>query len=63
MVRWHHRLNEHEFEQTPGDIEEQRSLRCYSAWGRRELDMTEQLNNIIVIIRSSSQCVSAAAMC
>ena len=21
MVRWHHRLNEHEFEQTPGDSE------------------------------------------
>ena len=26
MVRWHHRLNRHEFEQTPGDSGEQRSL-------------------------------------
>ena len=23
MVRWHHRLNRHEFEQTPGDSGEQ----------------------------------------
>ena len=26
MVEWHHRLNEHEFEQTPRDSEEQGSL-------------------------------------
>ena len=26
MVGWHHGLNEHEFEQTPGDSEGQRSL-------------------------------------
>ena len=26
MVGWHHRLNGHEFEQTPGDGEGQRSL-------------------------------------
>ena len=35
MVGWHHRLNGHEFEQTPGDSEGQRSLVCYSPWGRR----------------------------
>ena len=35
MVGWHHRLNGHEFEQTPGDNEGQRSLVCYSLWGRR----------------------------
>ena len=28
MVGWHHRLNGHEFEQTPGDSEGQRSLVC-----------------------------------
>ena len=29
MVGWHHRLNGHEFELTPGDSEEQGSLaRC-----------------------------------
>ena len=33
MIRWHHRLNEHEFEQTPGDVEEHGSLRCCSPWG------------------------------
>ena len=35
MVGWHHRLSEHEFEQTPGDSEGQGSLACYSPWGRR----------------------------
>ena len=29
MVGWHHRLNGHEFEQTPRDGEAQRSLVCY----------------------------------
>ena len=28
MVGWHHRLNGHEFEQTPGDSEGQGSLAC-----------------------------------
>ena len=44
MVGWHHGLNEHKFEQAPGDGEEQGSLACCSPWGRKELDMTEQLN-------------------
>ena len=44
MVGWHHRLNGHEFEQTPGDSEGQRSLAC-CIWGHKELDMTERLNN------------------
>ena len=34
MVGWHHRLNGHEFEQTPGDSEGQGSLACCSPWGR-----------------------------
>ena len=45
MVEWHHRLNRHEFEQTPGDGEEQRNLACYSSWGHKVSDMTEQLNS------------------
>ena len=45
MVGWHHRLNEHEFEQTLGDGEGQGSLVCCSPWDQRESDMTEQLNN------------------
>ena len=35
MVGWHHRLNGHEFEQTPGDSEDQESLACCSPWGHR----------------------------
>ena len=35
MVGWHHRLNGHEFEQTPGDGEGQGSLACCSPWGHR----------------------------
>ena len=32
MVGWHHRLNGHEFELTPGDGEGQGSLACCSPW-------------------------------
>ena len=45
MIGWHHRLNGHEFEQTPGDDEGQGSLVCCSPWGCKELDMIERLNN------------------
>ena len=45
MVGWHHRLNGHEFEQALGDGEGQRSLACCSPRGRKELDVTERLNN------------------
>ena len=41
MVGLYHRLNGHEFEQTPGDSEEQGSLACCSPWGHKELDTTE----------------------
>ena len=41
MVGWHHRLNGHEFEQTPGDSEGQGGLACCSLWGRKESDTTE----------------------
>ena len=36
MVGWHHRLNGHELEQTPGDGEGQGSLACCSPWGHKE---------------------------
>ena len=45
MVGWHHQLNGHESEQTPGDSEGQGSLACCSPWGCKELDTTERLNN------------------
>ena len=41
MVRWHHRLDGHEFDQALGAGDEQGSLVCCSPRGRRELDMTE----------------------
>ena len=41
MVRWHHPLNGHEFEQAPGDGEGQGSLVCCSLGGQKESDTTE----------------------
>ena len=41
IVGWHHRLNVHEFEQTPGDSEGQGGLACCSPWDQKELDTTE----------------------
>ena len=35
MVGWHHRFNEYEPGQTPGDDEGQQGLACCSPWGRR----------------------------
>ena len=43
MVGRHHRLNGHEFEQTPGVDAGQGSLACCSPRGCRESDATEQL--------------------
>ena len=40
MVGWHHWLDRHEFEQTPGDGEGQGSLEFCSPWGCKELDTT-----------------------
>ena len=40
-VQWHHRLKEHEFEQTLGDGEGQGNLVCCSLWGCKTLNMTE----------------------
>ena len=37
-VGWHHWLNGHEFEQTPGDGKGQGSLACCSPWGHKKLD-------------------------
>ena len=41
MVRLHHPLNGHEFEQVPGGSEGQGSLVCCSPWGVKESVMTE----------------------
>ena len=44
MVGWHHSLDGHEFEQALGVGVGQGSLACYSPWGHKEVDTTEQLN-------------------
>ena len=41
MVRWHHQLNGHEFEQIPGDSERQGRLMCCSPSRHKESDTTE----------------------
>ena len=40
MVRWHHQLDVHEFEQTLG-VGEQESLVCCRPWVPKESDTTE----------------------
>ena len=44
IVGWHHRLDGHEFERTPGVGDGQGSLVCCNPWGQKESDTTEQLN-------------------
>ena len=41
MAGWHHCLDGHKLEQTPGDSEGQGSLVCGSLWGHKELDTPE----------------------
>ena len=44
MVGWHHRLDGHELEQTPGDGEGQGGLVCCSPWDHNESGTTYRLN-------------------
>ena len=44
MAGWHHQLDEHEFEWTPGVGDGQGGLACCNSWGRKESDTTERLN-------------------
>ena len=44
MAGWHHQLDGHEFEWTPGVGDGQGSLVCCSSWGQKESGTTEQLN-------------------
>ena len=45
MIGWHHRLDGHEFEQSPGDSEGQLSLMFCSPLGHRDLDFRLNNNN------------------
>ena len=44
MAGWHHWLDGHESEWTPGDGDGQGGLACCDSWGRKESDTTEWLN-------------------
>ena len=43
MAGWHHWLDGHESEWTPGDGDRQGGLACCDSWGHKELDTTERL--------------------
>ena len=47
MVRWHHQLDGHEFEQTPGVDDRLGGLAYCGPWGLKESDMTERLNCLV----------------
>ena len=44
MAGWHHWLNGHESEWTPGVGDGQGGLVCCNSWGHKESDTTERLN-------------------
>ena len=44
MAGWHHRLDGHEFELTPGVGDGHGGLACCNSWGHKESDVTERLN-------------------
>ena len=49
MVRYHHQLNGHIFEQTPGGSGIQRNLMCCNPWGHKESHTSYQLNSDNII--------------
>ena len=50
-----HRLDEHESEQAPEVGDGQGGLACCSPWGRKESDMTEQLNCSFQLIQLNTR--------
>ena len=44
MAGWHHQLDGHELEWIQGVGDGQGGLGCCNLWGRKESQMTEQLN-------------------
>ena len=66
MAGWHHRLDGHEFESTPGVGDGQAGLTCCNSWGRKESDTTEQLKCIlssIILSQSPLHLYQSALMC
>ena len=60
MVGRHHQLDVHEFQCAVGDGEGQGSLVCCSAWGCKESDTTERLNNNTKAQRAKVSCLRPA---
>ena len=58
MAGWHHWLDGHESDWTPGVGDGQEGLACWDSWGRKESDTTEQLiwsdlfYNLIMMLRN-----------
>ena len=52
MAGWHHWLDGHESEWTPGVGDGQGGLACCNSWGLKELDMTEWLNWTMETVRN-----------
>ena len=46
MAGWHHQLDGHGFEWTPGFGNGQGGLVCCSSWGRKELETTESHSSL-----------------
>ena len=66
MAGWHHRLDGHEFDWTPGVGDGHGGLVCCYSWGRKELDTTERLNwtelgdlhfqeTVVVVLRATTK--------
>lgn len=45
VAGWHHWIQWHAFEQTPGVGDGQGGLTCYGPWGHSESDVSEQPTN------------------
>ena len=62
MAGWHHWLDGHEFEWTPGVGDGQGGLVCCDSWGCKESDTTERLNwtALKIIFRKKHHIVTSA---
>ena len=61
MAGWHHWLDGHEFEWTPGVGDGQGGLACYNSWGFKESDTTEWLNWTELNLSMSSSYMTSIA--